>query len=77
MIVTGWLAHFKITDHCSNTDSVSPSCESHPGRLLTDAENVVLLLTLEKAETMSFEGKWPQLESIISREVSQTQKVKY
>lgn len=41
-----------------------------------DAENV-LWLTLEKDETMSFEGKWPQLESIRLREVSQSQKVKY
>lgn len=36
---------------------------------------MVFLFTLEKDETVPSEGKWPPLEGIGLREVSQTQKV--
>lgn len=38
---------------------------------------MVLLLPVEKDDIMPFEGKWLQMESFISHEVRQTQKVKY
>lgn len=41
------------------------------------AENVVLLLPVEKDDIMPFEGKWLQMESFMSHEVHQTQKVRY